>query len=279
MVRLLMISLSAVSLLFLAVFSLRQIGLYQIHPMARHPLLDRGQLSIFDPPPSALTSVNDYLNWCNRQAQTVTSGVFIPVIPLVQTKDSRWLVSLQIKVPQTLQGQSIEVPINVLNFDQIMKNPNGSVLAFEDLAPRLPDGALAFEIFEKQPSQATQWTKFLSSRTEQNILILSPNKFTAKQHRKLHPQWLFATDPSTVSQAMVFQGLFLETMLNIWADLWLSPAKMSGRTVFTPRLLAELSRRKIKVLLDQRVEVFKAADWPEGLSDLVQGFRLRTEDL
>lgn len=274
MIRLIFISLSSILLLFLGVFGLNQLGRYQAHPLSKHPLFEENAWALFDPPQEAFTSSERMRKWISTARSKELGTLVIPVIPIVQTRDEVWLVSQKPQLAQNVNGTTLEVPVHLLSMEEINKNTaSENIFLFQEISELSGEGALAIEVHEKQPSQSTSWTRLLDESVSKNIIVLSPHKFTAKHHRKMFPQWVFGTDASSVLQAMVLQGLYLQSLINVWADFWMSPFEIGGRPVFTTRLVEELSRRGTPVILDLREGAKSEEDWPPNLKPLVKGFR------
>jgi hypothetical protein len=244
-VRLLLISLGAFLLISIALFWLRFLGKMQAFAPLEHPLLKQGSWWVLRVPDSH-PSENSLAEWLKTQIEPRNR---IPWLDLRRTKDGHWIVAPEEWV-QHPQGKRA---VQALDFKEVQALwPQGHPLELSELFTYTGDHALWLNFIEKDPFWVNEAVAAVPKRMEKKILAVSPVKQFAKKLREAQPEWLYASDPTTLSQFRMLEGVFLETIATFWPDVFFAPMEREKQYIFTPRMITELNRRQLPVVIDFR---------------------------
>lgn len=206
---------------------------------------------------------------------------WMPALDFRRTQDGHWILAPL----EWVKWNRLPRAVHTLSFQEVKENwPEGSPLELSEVLQLFSNHDLWLNVIEKDVYWVNEFRDRIPAEWNKKIIATSPIKGFAKKLREAQPEWMFASDISTISQFLIFEGLFLESVPGFWADVFFSPIKIQERFVFSERLLQELLRRKLPVVVELRgnplqLEVFAGfplkglvTSSPEVLSEVTLRF-------
>lgn len=223
--RLILIALSSMLILATILFALRQLGALQEFAALKHPLADREFWLIADRAGDAslISSTQSTCPECLIQ------------LDLRRSLDEIWFVTNDLAA--------------ALKMSDELESTGGQTVS--DVLKSFPDQPFVLVIHSRDASQLSSLLDQIKSREKkQNLVIQSPFRQILTDARERRPQWLFGIAPGSITRVLLMESLYIETMADIWADVFITPLKLAGRDALSPRLVKELDRRKKILILD-----------------------------
>jgi glycerophosphoryl diester phosphodiesterase len=147
------------------------------------------------------------------------------------------------------------------------------ILKLTDFLKAFPTEPLFLNIRNQYPDRMAALVQLLDPDNRSNrFMIHSPYASTLRAIRKERPLWLYGVDPSSVVRFMFMNSIFVETIADLGADLFLAPLEMNHREVFTSRLITEVVRRKKWIVIE---EPPAQTELPKELEDAAWGILTR----
>jgi hypothetical protein len=120
-----------------------------------------------------------------------------------------------------------------------------------DLVKALPKLSYLFELNAKSDYGFDALKRLFEPMAENNSVgFFSASHIAIKQLRKEFPQWLFVADPTSLVKIHFFESMFIETLADVWPDVFITHNDIHKAEYLSPRLLSELARRKKIVIWD-----------------------------
>lgn len=209
-------------------------------------------------------------NWIENEVQARGYWAWLD---LRRSKDGHWILSPL----EWVEKDAFKQAIHTLSFEDIKAHwPHGTPIEFSEVIELTKNTPLLLNVIEKDVFWHTEFVKLIPESKHNQIVIRSPMKTFGKKVRELRPEFLFATDLSTLSQYLMFEGLYLESVGGIWADVFLAPPTYRGRQIFNERMVKELKRRHLPVVID-----FESLEELDSLPEdfLIQGLATQSPAL
>jgi glycerophosphoryl diester phosphodiesterase len=276
--RLLLITLASLFGIFLLIVALRLSGLTReyadpVHPLADldHPVIALGGDGDFAPSNSmpALRHLADH--------QGVMLGVDLQL-----SRDDVWILFRDDNLEQMT---SLHGPTSLQNWTDLQNLDLGEkfgsdgrwrhtpIVTLKELLKAFPREPLFLNIHNQYSDRMSALVQQLDpDNTSNRFIIQSPYATTLRAIRKERPLWLYGIDPSSVVRFMFLNSIYVETLGDLNADLFIAPLEMNHRQVFSPRLLTELVRRKKWIVID---EPPSQGELPKDLEDAAWGIVTR----
>lgn len=211
MLRLALICAGTLILSFLVVFFLRQTGLRQVFAPPPHPWFAEPQWTI-------LSLTMDEL--CRDDLEGVEPTTILRIEPTFT--ESKWVMSC----PE---------PVELAAFLQKSKHRRWI------LEINSQNNQVISALMESLEKLSKDFQLAASSRSQRTI----------RQLRKEAPEWLFASDASTLTRLHLFSAFWLETAFDFWPDFVISEATSSSAFHLSEREATELNRRNKRILWNQ----------------------------
>ena len=94
------------------------------------------------------------------------------------------------------------------------------------------------------------FVKVVSRVPGKRIGIHAASQRAARALRKKEPRWVYAADDASLLRLHLFTSLFLETVVEFWPDFVIAGDRVQGANRLTAREVAELNRRRKRILWD-----------------------------
>ena len=256
--RLLLISILTIIGIGFAGLMLRIIGLsaeYAVpdHPFLRvqHPIVVLGGDEGFAP--SNSLPALEHVFTLNKPDSTFVLG-----LDLNRTLDGEWILFRDDRLETLTEGSGF---IELKTWDEIKNLTLGKelwngqhlhILRLVDVLEKYPTQFLFLNILVRYPDRMNELVRILDKDNQiSRFIIQSPFATAIREIRKSRPLWLYGIDPSSVVRFLMMNSLYLEPLADLKADLFVASLQMGDETVFSPRVLQELDRRRKSILLDQ----------------------------
>ena len=257
-VRLLFITISAIIVVFLVLFTLRIVGYGQQHRPLEMSFL-KAPVVIYKGGQSSIAPSNSLL----ALKKSIELGG-INMIHLQRTRDGHFVLF----EPKTLQEQTDgQGPVflkslkelkrldGAFNFNLQGQTPyrkkNFQILSLVDYLEVFNKQPVVINMLEQDPARMHGLDSLLKKYNMAELVILhSPYTQTLRYLRKEMPRTLSTINQQMLMKALFFESLYIETLVPLKGDLVLSPPSIFNQPLFTPRVLAELKRRHLSLILD-----------------------------
>ncbi len=205
--RLALIALGSVIVVVLCLFGLRQFGLSGHYAPPHHEWFDRPDWQV----------------------------VSLPA-------DCQW-VDLK-KWPKLEPNQILKIQTQPLNNEWVVTCASEAIPLIEALE-RLPAPRLWVSVLSLQPIGLEKLVEAMTAKGQikRSLGIETNSQSVARKLRKMAPQWLFEADASQMLRLHTFASLWIETVMDFWADIVVVGKQDEGLNHVSPRELRELRRR------------------------------------
>lgn len=175
-----------------------------------------------------------------------------------RTLDGEWVVYRDDRLETLTEGSGFVELKNWADIKdltlgkQLWNGQKLTILRLADVLKAFPDRILFLNILVRYPDRMTELIRILDPENSAPLrfVIQSPFATALREIRKSRPLWLFGIDPSSIVRFMVMNSLFLETVTDLKADLFIAPLEMQNEPVFSERVVQELARRKKAILVE-----------------------------
>ncbi len=210
--RLVLITVSALTLTFFALFLVRQLGLQQSFAAPPHKWSEIPEWKIVAPSAQKL---------CKPEPFTIAADeiIAVPVRPI----ESGWTIDC----PDKNQKLELKEWLAHVPFVNILLQVHASEAQNLD---NLVDSVGSFD-------------------KEKYFGVVSSSQKVSRALRKKAPQWLYAADPASLLRLQIFTSMWIETAMDFWPDFVIAGENEDPQSShLTPRLIDELARRQKRVI-------------------------------
>ncbi|AGH96535.1 hypothetical protein [Pseudobdellovibrio exovorus] len=146
------------------------------------------------------------------------------------------------------QWQSTERPIRLFNYDEVKND----VILLSDVTEQLKNKKLVLNIIENAHAVHQVFIHNLEQMglaKGDNFIVTSPYEAPMKALKEIAPALVFATTQPEILKIVAMQSMHLIEAVSFRADVILQPLKIRQHDFFNEELLAEMKRRKKKILV------------------------------
>jgi glycerophosphoryl diester phosphodiesterase len=188
---------------------------------------------------------------------------FVIGVDIQQTFDGEWIVfrddnldhltdltgSIELKTWAELKNVDLGNKFEV-DGTRPLARKNLRILKLNEILEAFPESLLFLNIHTRYPDKMAGLVKLLDPRqSEERFIVQSPFATALREIHKLRPRWLFGVDPSTVVRFLFMTSIYMETIADLHADLFVAPLLLDQKIVFSQRVLDEVARRKKLILI------------------------------
>lgn len=250
--RLVFISILVILGLFVAGFAARLTGLSSPYGESSNPIAQLKNVRVAlggdtrSAPPDTLEALQAALNLDS----SIVLGIDVNI-----SLDGVWFAFPYQNLESKTRPSEV---VELTNWSELSKanlvNTSGQTFripTLEEILKIFSTQPLLINVLCKYPAQMNSLVQVLDpDNRSQRFLIQSPYATALREIRKRRPLWLFGMDPSSVIRFLFMNSLYLEPVTDLNADVFVAPLRIDHTMIFQPRVVAEVLRRKKRLLLE-----------------------------
>lgn len=144
--------------------------------------------------------------------------------------------------------QSTERPVRLLDYEEVKND----VILLADVSEQLKSRKLIFNLIENAHAVHEVFMhnlKQMGLEKGDNFIVTSPYEAPMKALKEIAPALVYATTQPEILKIVAMQSMYLIEAVSFRADVILQPLKIRQHDFFNEELLAEMKRRKKKILV------------------------------
>lgn len=251
--RLFRISISVLILTALTFVFLRSTGLSTNYEALDHPLLKK-EFFLIAKGGGSLGEANTREFFKNTQK--LSSDIFLKV-DIMLTKDAHLILFNSENLADLTNGTGFTQTNSLQDFKKIHYKNNQPILSLEDYFIEFPLANTVINIAESDPARIFGLLEIVNKYNKsKQIIFMSNFSEPLKYLRRESPRSLFSLAKTDLVQLNLLSSIFLEPLARIKSDFVISPLfLLKKKPSLDERILQEIKRRKIKLILELDSEV------------------------
>ncbi len=268
-IRIIFITLSAISVMSATLLLLRHIGLSQNHRPLEPDFLKRAPLAFFKGGRSSLYPSNSALAF-----KSALDEGGLNMVHVQRTKDGHFILFEPKLLEQQTDGKGLIFShtleqLKKLNASYKNKSQRAaSLMSLSEYIKRFGNKPFIINMIEQDPAKMHGLKELLiKHQLVEQIILHSPYTETLSYLRKELPRATFSINKHSLVKMLFFSSLYIEPLTPIKGDIVISPSHFFTKFLFSKNVLQELKRRNLKIILDKDLSTSP----PEGLADILSG--------
>lgn len=186
------------------------------------------------------------------------------------TKDHQWVIFGRDRL-EDLTDFSGKIEDYTLAELRPAKLRNGQpMMSLDEFLQAFRDGPLAFVIHSREVAGVKQLLKNLEGiPRDRKIFLMSSSQALLRDMRKARPDWRFGSDAATLAKIQLLTAIYLEPLLDIWADFIVSPIKIDSSPALSPRAILEAQRRRKPLFIETNGLEDIPPEWEKNASGVL----------
>lgn len=263
--RLFLISMGVIFLLVSILMGLRQLGATREFEMFDHPLLKGKKNFWVIAKGGGFGKHQAYTASAIREAMELSPEIGIE-LPLHRSKDGVWLVFPRNRLEKMTEGDGppeiyswnqlagLNASFNSLDKKQALdayRHEGGQLLTLKQAIELTSQRLLVLTFYDPTASYVSEVAALINSfDVGERVIIRSPFTKFMRELRKIEPTWVYGSDFPSISRAVIFDRLKIETLISFSEDVVIAENDIDGVSIFTPSMVSEIKRQKKILLLD-----------------------------